>query len=145
MIVESAIDLNLGDGTEADADADERKAEQVPFKPRGGVLNALTVVESGLDEHAAGADCLGILSDKRPLLRERQNRLQHERSQSEKDRSHQNCRLLSTSTVTGPSLTSSTCIIAWNSPVATTRPLERNSLTTASYVALATSGGAASS
>ena len=44
----------------------------------------------------------------------------------------QNCRLLSINTVTGPSLTSSTRIMAWNSPVATGSCAARNSLTTLS-------------
>ena len=102
------------------------------FEAGRGILHAAAVVETGLDEHAARADRFGILGDERALLRERQHWLQHERRHTQESKSHQNCRLLSTSTVTGPSLTNSTCIIAWNSPVATGRPVERNSLTTPS-------------
>ena len=97
-----------------------------------GVLHAAAVVEAGLDQHSARADRFRIFGDERPLLRKRRRRMQHKRRHTHECMSHQNCRLLSTSTVTGPSLTNSTCIIAWNSPVATTRPDERNSLTTAS-------------
>src|SRR5262245_18728923 len=105
----------------------------------------MAVVESPLDEDAAGADGFRIFGDERTLLgRRRHWQQQRDRCRNER-MSHQNCRVLSTSTVTGPSLTSSTCIIAWNSPVATGTLAACNSLTTASYKARANSGGVASS
>src|SRR5262245_2947629 len=145
MVVESAIDLNLRDRAEPHADTDERKSKQVSFQAGHRILDAAAVVQSSLDEQPAGTDRFRILSDQWALLCEQHRWLHYECSYPEESNSHQNCRLLSTSTVTGPSLTNSTCIIAWNSPVATTRPAERNSLTTPSYVARAMSGEAASS
>src|SRR6186713_3286363 len=133
MVVEPAVNLNLSDRAQANTDADERKAEQVPCKAGRWVLDAASVVESTLDEQASRADRFRVFSDERPLLREHQDWLQHnKRSHTQERMSHQNCRLLSTSTVTGPSLTSSTCIMAWNSPVDTGTFAARNSLTTAS-------------
>jgi len=98
----------------------------------GVVTNAACV--RSFEEQSAGADGFRIFGHERTLLRRRNDRLQQKgaRSHADQSMSHQNWRLLSTSTVTGPSLTNSTCIIAWNSPVATTRPDECNSLTTLS-------------
>ena len=91
--------LDLGDGAEPHTDTNQWKSQKVPFQTGRRVFDAAAVVEPGLEEQAAGADRFRIFSDERPLLRERQDRLQYERSQTYEDVSHQNCRLLSTSTV----------------------------------------------
>ena len=119
-IVETAVDLQLGDRADADADADERDPQELTGQSRDRVLDAAAVVEPGLEQDAAGADGLGILGDQRTLLRGRGHREQRQESgersaepRKGECRSHrQKLRRLSTRIVTGPSLTSSTCIIA---------------------------------
>ena len=114
-------------------------AQQLSRKPRHRVLDAAPVVDAGFEQQAAGADRLGVFRDERPLLRGGQrgqageNGGEQQRAGHGRARGHsQNVRRLSTRMVTGPSLTSSTCIIAWNSPVLTGSPADRNSLTKAS-------------
>ncbi len=43
--------------------------QQIAGQPGPGKCSSLVVVEAGFDQHAAGADRLGIFGDERPLLR----------------------------------------------------------------------------
>ena len=102
---------------------------------RSGIFDIPQVIHSALDQHAPRTDGFGILGHKRPLLREgegeRVRRIR--RTAWEVGASYsQNCRALSIRMVTGPSFTSSTRIMAWNSPVATGNGTARNSLTRSS-------------
>ena len=42
-----------------------------PCRPETGYIASCVVLDTALDEHASGADRLGILGDERALLRER--------------------------------------------------------------------------
>jgi len=66
--MKAAVDLNLGNRTETDADT-ERQPQEVARQPRGGIVDAVAVIEAGLDEHASGANRFRIFSDERALLR----------------------------------------------------------------------------
>ena len=131
-VVQPAVDLHFGDGAHADACAEERHAQQIALETRRRIADIAPVIEAGLRENATGADGLGIFGDERTLLGERREWKQQERCRNQEPSGHQNCRLLSTSIVTGPSFTSSTCIMAWNSPVDTGTCAACNSLTSAS-------------
>src|SRR5262245_49118800 len=101
----------------------------------------MLVVEATLDQDVARADRLGIFGDERTLLCQRRCRetygheceyerlLHHHRHHH---RGSQNAFRLSSSMVTGPSLTSSTSMCDWNSPVSTRRPPSRRVSATAS-------------
>ena len=54
---------------------------RLPFEAGRRVLDVAAVVESALDEQAAGADRFRIFGDERPLLRERQDWLQQQQAQ----------------------------------------------------------------
>ena len=68
---------SLGDRADADADADEGNRRRCPSSPDTRDTHAAAVVEPALDQQPAGADRFRILGDERPLLRERQDGLQH--------------------------------------------------------------------
>jgi hypothetical protein len=92
-------------------------AQKVPGEAGHRVVHVAAVIEAGLEQHPAGADRFRILGDQRALLR-RGGRWQQDEAEEGAGREnearsrHQNVRRLSTRIVTGPSFTSSTCIIA---------------------------------
>src|SRR5688500_4763779 len=133
VIVEAAVDLDLADVADAEADADRRETAEVAGQARRRVVDVGRIVEACFHQHASGADRFRVLGDERPLLGEGADGNRTEQCcENENGSGHQGWRLLSMRMVTGPSLTSSTRIIAWNSPVATGTPAARNSLTRSS-------------
>jgi hypothetical protein len=76
-VVDAAIDLQFGDRTEPDAQADCWNAPQIAFEPRHRVLLIARNVDAGLNEQAPGANRLRIFGDERTLLRERASSTQH--------------------------------------------------------------------
>src|SRR5438552_10196283 len=151
MVEDGAVELELGDRADADAHAERGNAPQVPLQPRDRVFLILRVGNPAFDQHATRPNGLGILGHERPLLRRGRSAGQHSdqdaqrMSPSPHHATLQDDRRLSRSSVTGPSLTTSICIDAWNTPVATVRPACLSAPTTASYSGLATGGGAAAS
>ena len=66
---EAAVDLQLGDRADADADADRRHPPaDCPSAPTPDTAESCAIVDAALDQHAAGADRLGIFGDERTLL-----------------------------------------------------------------------------
>ena len=121
-IVETTIDLEFGDRAEADAHADGRNAHQIAVEPRHRIVLVVREVEPAFEEDPARANRLGILGQQRTLLREAgepatapdKARADDKARARKRDTNtpHQNCLLLSSSSVTGPSFTSDTCIMA---------------------------------
>ncbi len=129
LLIQAPVELNLGDRADAEADPERRHGREVAAQARHRKVDVAVVVDARFDEGAAGADRFRIFGLQRTLLGERGTRTAQHRGQDENASSHgvgdrhQNVFLLSRRMVTGPSLTSATCIIAWNSPVATRSPL----------------------
>jgi hypothetical protein len=67
--MKAAVELNLGDGTDTDADSTEGQSQEVAGQPRGGIVDTVAIVETSLDEDAPCADRFRVFSDERPLLR----------------------------------------------------------------------------
>jgi hypothetical protein len=62
--------LNLGDRTDTDAEADDRKPEELALETGGRVFHIPRIIKARFGEHASGPDRLGILGRERTLLRE---------------------------------------------------------------------------
>ena len=57
LVVEAAVDLELGDRAEADADAERRQPQQIALAgPETGYSLVVRVVEAAFDQDAAGAN-----------------------------------------------------------------------------------------
>ena len=68
-VVQAAVELQLRDRAQADADADERRAQQVARQARGGKQDVAPVVDTPFEQHATGTNRFGIFGHERPLLR----------------------------------------------------------------------------
>jgi hypothetical protein len=69
VVEEPAVDLQLRNGTDAEAEAKGRNPPQIPFQPGHRIELIVGEVEAAFDQDATRADGLGILRDERPLLR----------------------------------------------------------------------------
>src|SRR5207247_927586 len=100
---QTAVDLQLRDRTDADADADRRNPPEVAVEAGHGIVLVVRVVDAALDQHPSRAHRLRILGDKRPLLRLRCAQRQKAKGKRQKQSYKSQKRLrLSNSTVTGP-------------------------------------------
>ena len=70
-VVQPAVDLDLRDRADPDADAERGRAEQVALQPGRGEQHVAAVIESSLEQHQPRADDFGVFGHQRPLLRRR--------------------------------------------------------------------------
>src|SRR5712671_1005650 len=68
MIERAAVQLNLRDRADAEAETYNRHAPQVAFEPRERIVLFVSDIDPALDEQPADAHHLGIFSDERTLL-----------------------------------------------------------------------------
>src|SRR5262245_2813350 len=127
LVVQAAVDLELRNRADADADADRGDAPEIALQSRGRILQAVRGVDTALEQHSSRTNRLGVLCNQRTLLGGSPAReCQYSEQRQQRDRqSHcfhsslmtdvcprQNRLRLSSNSVTGPSLTSDTCIVA---------------------------------
>ena len=156
-VAQAAVELDLRDRAHAEAEAERADAPQIAAQARGRIETSCAIVEAGLEQDVARRHGFRILGDERTRLRRTRAdasarpaastsgpRAIQSHDDSPSMRLVRTARRLSSRIVTGPSLTSSTCMCAWNTPVSTGRPSPA-AARPASYSVLATSGGAAAS
>src|SRR6516225_1328842 len=77
-VEQAAVDPQLDNRSEPDAETDHRKPKEVPLEAGGRILLIVREIDAAIDEHTAPADGFRVLCDEGTLLRVNQ-RAVHER------------------------------------------------------------------
>ena len=98
LLIEPAVDLDLGNRADADADADQRHREAGCRAGPTADTRRRARSRARSRQDAAGADRFGIFGCERPLLRERRATRQHEhRQRSDQRHESMECDAIKTS------------------------------------------------